>query len=59
VDVSDLNDVVSNGANRLGSNFFTSCWFRRASCAAADYLARAYDPGASVVAQFMDEEQPL
>jgi len=53
--------VSINGANRLGSNSLPELlvFGARAGRAAADYAARAKDPGATVTAQFKDEERRL
>ncbi len=53
--------VSINGANRLGSNSLPELlvFGARAGRAAADYAASAKDPGASIIAQFKDEERRL
>jgi fumarate reductase flavoprotein subunit len=53
--------VSINGANRLGSNSLPELlvFGARAGQAAADYLARAREPGASVNAQINDEQRRL
>jgi len=53
--------VSINGANRLGSNSLPELlvFGARAGRAAAAYAASAKDPGASIIAQFKDEERRL
>ncbi len=53
--------VSINGANRLGSNSLPELlvFGARAGHAAADYVARAREPGASVNAQIKDEQRRL
>jgi fumarate reductase flavoprotein subunit len=53
--------VSINGANRLGSNSLPELlvFGARAGRAAADYAASAKDRGATVIAQFKDEERRL